>query len=95
MGMLTTLAKKKLISSMKKDIKRGIEQGRIQFKDDKMEYTDKDGKAGIYSIDEASVIFWDKFETQFTSMGSTANATLLMFDIKPDDVKEIIMEFNK
>ena len=97
-GILTKLAKKKLMNSMKQAIELSIEQGRILFKDDMIEYTDKKGTKGLYTIDELSTIFWDKFETEFSAMPTISGgvgATLLMFNIKPDDVKDIIIKTRK
>ena len=97
MGLLSFLSPSKAIRSTllkraKQAIDKTYKQGRLKFiisDDKKIEYTSKEGKKEVMTIDECAGLFWSKLtsELEAKTMGSNSFA---MYNISPEDIKPFI-----
>ena len=93
-GIVSKLARQKILSQAKDAISKSYKQGRLKFEhnSDMVEYTDKDGKTKMLTLDDCAVVFWEKMNNEMMgSMGGMTGANLGTLKIFPDDIKQIIL----
>ena len=89
LGRITQFARRKILANAKWSIERACNEGRLQFVDDSVQYTDKGGVKRTYTLDELSVVFWEKFDGELA--GSIGQASLVMIGISSVDIRDVIL----
>lgn len=88
---MKSMARHGALRVVQRSIQKIYDDHRLVFKPtEQLEYTEKDGSKQLYSIDELSAHLWSKMDAQASQQ--TEQPAFSVLDIKPDDVKEIILK---